>query len=116
MKKFKLWILPLLFSVVGLSVVLSGCFLLGPGFQNVTSGAVINGTISGITNNATVTIRDDLGENTTASSNSHYYYRLSVKPGVRTITYSCTGYATVVKKYSILGHSQPTINITMKRK
>ena len=115
MKKFKLWILPLLFSVVGLSVVLSGCFLLGPGFQNVTSGAVINGTISGITNNATVTIRDDLGEKTIAST-PLYRYELYVKPGVRTITYSCTGYATVVKKYSILGHSQTTINVTMKRK
>ncbi len=115
MKKFKLWILPVLFSVVGLSIVLSGCFL-GPGLQNVTSEAIISGEIYGINNGATVTIRDDLGEKTTASSNSSYYYELSVKPGVRTITYSCTGYATVVKKYSILGQSQPTIDITMKRK
>lgn len=100
--------------MVGLFVVLSGCFL-GAGFQNVTSDAIISGNIYGITNNATVIIKDDLGEKTAASSNSSYFYELNVKPGVRTITYSCTGYATVVKKCSILGQSQPTINVTMKR-
>lgn len=120
MKKIVLWIMLTLISVVVLSLVLSGCFMMGPGFQVVTSGASVSGHISGITNNATVTIKDDLGESTTAgphsSYNPYYYngpyhYNFSVKPGVRTLTYSCTGYATVATKISVIG--QTTVNVTM---
>ena len=111
MKKSKLWILMIFISIAGLSMILTGCFL-GPGFQNVTSGAVIDGHVYGVTNSATVTIKDDLGESTTAASNYYsHHYDLHVKPGVRTITYSCTGYSTVVKKVSVIGRT--TVNVTM---
>ncbi|GEM_PF-2778988 len=110
MKKAKVWIFLISVSTFGLAVVLSGCFL-GPGFQSVTAGASVEGYVYGITNNATVVIKDDLGESTTAAPYS-YYYSFSVKPGVRTITYSCTGYATLVKKASVVG--QITLNVTMK--
>lgn len=113
MRKSKLWILLIFISIAGLSVILTGC-LLAPGFQIITSGASVRGHIYGITNNATVIIKDDLGENTTVGkSYGEYYYNLSVKPGVRTLTYSCTGYATNVKKVSAVGH-QVTLDVTME--
>lgn len=113
MKKSKLWILLGFVSIGGLSLILSGCFLLGPGFQVITSGAYVSGYVYGITNNATVIIKDDLGESTTAVPNysNSYYYGLSVEPGVRTLTYSCTGYATIVEKISVVGKT--TLNVTM---
>ena len=111
MKKFKVWILPVLFLIVGLLIAISGC-LLGTGFQDVTSGVVISGDIDGVTDNATVTIKDDLGESTTADYYPDYcYYGFSVSPGVRTLTYSCTGYLTVTRKVSAIGRI--TINVTM---
>ena len=117
MKKSKLWILLSFISIVGLTLILTGCFL-GPGFQTITSGANVSGYVHGITNNATVIIKDDLGESTTTGPNSSsyyyghpYYYGFSVKPGVRILTYSCTGYATIVKKVSVVG--QTTLNVTM---
>ncbi len=93
------------------SIVLSGCFM-GPGFQVVTSGAGVEGNVYGVANNATVTIRDDLGEfTTTGPEYVSHYYQLSVKPGVRTLTYSCSGYATVSTKVSVIG--QITLDITL---
>ncbi len=112
MKKSKLWILLGFVSIGGLSLILSGCFL-GLGFQGITSGAYVSGYVYGITNNATVIIKDDLGESTTVVPNysNSYYYELSVKPGVRTLTYSCTGYATIVEQISVVGET--TLNVTM---
>ncbi|MCL4407558.1 MAG: hypothetical protein M1542_05160 [Thermotogae bacterium] len=103
----------LIFSIATISLVLSGCALLGIGFEPLTSGASVSGYVYGITGGVTVTIKDDLGESTTAvySTYNHYYYTFSVKPGVRTLTYTCTGYATFTEKISVIG--QTTLNVTM---
>lgn len=112
MSKLVLWIILVFISVVILSVILSGC-LLGPGFQIITSQASVSGYIYGITSGATITVKDDLGQTTTALQEyNRNYYSLSVSPGVRTLTYACTGYTTVSTKISVIG--QITVNITMK--
>lgn len=109
MKKFSL---PLFVSLAAIVVfVLGGCAIPLPKTDYLFGTNEVHGTISGVPDvyGNPVTVTDDLGESAVSEYSS---YLLCTKPGIRTLTYSCAGCATVSTVVSVIGRI--CVDVTMK--